>query len=204
MLIFNKNIYEAFPNAKPNDVDPYAESYELDAYSFLLNVLSSDRQIFIGLEHMSHQEASEHLKTLFPHACKFGNLAVLNDISKRLLEGLVNRDHWYRMNAYHFCYLYDSLYSLMEEYNYSSLDQRMEMCPEMAGNAIDFNKFLNEYFFNTAFLIHTDRFNNMLPQEKQILGLEDSCLFGVINHLIPTREEIKLNVYSGDPYVKSD
>jgi hypothetical protein len=40
----------------------------------------------------------------------------------------------------------------------------------------------------------------MTAQEKLKLGLDDNCLFGVINRLTPTDEEITLTVLEKDPY----
>jgi hypothetical protein len=40
----------------------------------------------------------------------------------------------------------------------------------------------------------------MTAQEKLNLGLEDNCLFGVINRLTPTNEETTLTMLEKDPY----
>ena len=104
------------------------------------------------------------------------------------------------MNAYHYCYLYDTLAGVVEEYNYSDLDQRVRSYPEMMGTDIDFNEFLNKYFLNTAFLINLERYNEMGRQDKLQLGLDDNCLFGVINRLTPTEEEINLIILEKYPY----
>ena len=46
-----------------------------------------------------------------------------------------------------------------------------------------------------------ERFNNMDSEEKKSLKLTDPCLFGVINNLIPTKEESKLQKSTDTPYV---
>lgn len=202
MLIFNKNIYE------PADPSPSRLTLEnLDApnsglipYEFLLTALVSDRQLFVALEHMPPAELQPHLQALFPHASRFGPVRTLNQISKRLLEGLVDRTGWYRMNAYHHSYLYDTLNGLVEEYSYGDEVQRREMFPELEGQDIDLNHFLGEYFLNTAFLIHPDRFNRMKEDGIRSSGFEDPCLFGVINRLTPSGEEIDLVPVKENPY----
>ena len=83
---------------------------------------------------------------------------------------------------------------------YSDLDQRVRSYPEMMGTDIDFNEFLNKYFLNTAFLINLERYNEMGQQDKLQLGLDDNCLFGVINRLTPTEEEINLAILKKYPY----
>ena len=47
-----------------------------------------------------------------------------------------------------------------------------------------------------------ERFNNMDSEEKKSLKLTDPCLFGVINNLIPSQEEIKLQTTTETPYLK--
>ena len=69
-------------------------------------------------------------------------------------------------------------------------------------HSIDFDMFLESYFFSTAFLMDPERFNNMDSEEKKSLKLTDPCLFGVINHLIPSEEETKLQTITETPYSK--
>ena len=188
MLWFKENIYlpatEVFDSEDPEPL--------FDPYNFIMQALVADRGIFHSLKQIDPGEAIERLTTLFPHASRFGGVDTLNSISKKLLEAIVQSNIWYKMNAYHYCYLYDTLAGVVEEYNYSNLDQRLESYPEMMGTDIDFNEFLNKYFLNTAFLINLERYNEMGRQDKLQLGLDDDCLFGVINRLTPTEEEINL------------
>lgn len=188
MLAFKNNIYEfSHTLSSHSDSQP-----RVDPYNFLFQALMTDRDLFIGLERMDQGESNERLNTLFPHAGRFGPVSVLNSLSKRLLEGLVHPQAWYEMNAYHFCHLYDSLYGILEDYSYEPPPGREALFPELCGQSIDFNAFLEEYFFNTAFLIDPDRFNNMSSKEKEDMGFADPCLFGVINKLLPTEQEILL------------
>ncbi len=97
-------------------------------------------------------------------------------------------------------YLFDSLHGTFEEYSYLEPDHRKEMFPELQGETMDFDQFLDNYFFGTAFLMDPDRFNNMPPEEKKSLNLTDPCLFGVLNRLIPAEEEILFNLSTETPY----
>jgi hypothetical protein len=188
MLVLKKNIYENFgtdslaPSSNPN----------LDPYNFIFKTLVSDRDLFLGLGQVDSEDAGERFKIFFPNASRFGTIPVVNTISKRLLESLVIPDKWYQLNAYHFCYLYDSLYGFTEEYSYESQEQRRNMFPELRGESIDLNDFMENYFLDTSFLIDPDRFNKMNSDEKNKLGLTDPCLFGVINRLVPAEEEMAL------------
>lgn len=199
MLVLKKNIYETFgtdsltPSSNPN----------LDPYSFIFKTLVSDRDLFLGLERIDYNEGNERFKIFFPNASRFGTINIVNIISKRLLESLVIPNKWYQLNAYHFCYLYDSLYGFTEEYSYESEKQRKSMFPELNGEPIDLNDFMDNYFLDTSFLIDPDRFNSMEAQEKKDLGLTDPCLFGVINRLVPAEEEITLKEIE-NPYQQNE
>ncbi len=196
MLFFKENIY--LPGTE--DIDREDPEPLFDPYSFIMQALVADREIFHSLKQIDSNETVERLATLFPRASRFGGVDILNSISKRLLEAIVQPQVWYKMNAYHYCFLYDNLASVVEEYSYSDIEQRVQSYPEMMGADINFNEFLNKYFFNTAFLINLERFNEMTAQEKLKLELDDNCLFGVINRLTPTEEEITLTVLGKDPY----
>ena len=162
----------------------------------------ADREIFFGLKQLPESEANERLKTLFPHASLFGSISLLNDFSRKIFEALLDRSIWHSMNAYHLTYLFDSLHGTYEDYSYSDTQQRTAIFPELEGTAINFDMFLESYFFGTAFLMDPDRFNNMDSEEKKSLKLTDPCLFGVINNLIPTKEETKLQTTTTTPYLE--
>ncbi len=197
MLIFKKNIYEIPESSHPENIN----DQELDPYNFIFHSLMTDREIFFGLNQLPDSEGLERAKTLFPHASLFGSVSLLNNFSRRLFEGLIDRNVWHTLNAYHLTYLFDSLHGTYEDYSYSEPQQRMGIFPELNGTAIDFDRFLENYFFGTAFLMDAGRFNNMTPEEKKSLKLTDPCLFGVINQLIPTEEESKLQTTTIPPYL---
>ena len=197
MLIFKKNIYEASESIHPENTDDQF----FDPYNFVFHSLLTDREIFFGLSQLPNSEAGKMAKTLFPHASLFGNVSILNNFSRFLLEGLINRNNWHTINSYHQTYLFDSLNGTFEDYSYSEPQQRMEIFPELNGSDIDFERFLENYFFGTAFLMDPDRFNNMSAEEKKRLNLNDPCLFGVINRLTPTEEESRLKTTISTPYI---
>ncbi len=188
MLVLKKNIYENFGT---DSLTPSSNPH-LDPYNFIFKTLVADRDLFLGLGEVGSVEAEERFKIFFPNASRFGTISIVNIISKRLLESLVIPDKWYQLNAYHFCYLYDSLYGFTEEYSYEGQEQRRVMFPELQGESIDLNDFMDNYFLDTSFLIDPERFNKMDSREKNELGLTDPCLFGVINRLVPAEEEIGL------------
>ena len=197
MLIFKANIYQ---KTSGDENFPTIDG-RLDAYGFILHALMADRELFMSLRQLDGQDSALRLSTLFPHSAKFGSAVILNALSKRLLEALVHPDNWYQMNAYHFCYLYDCLYSLVEEYSYENEEGRLNLLPELNGADIDFENFLLEYFYNTTFLMDQDRFNDLTANDKTSKMFSDSCLFGVINRLIPAENEIHLQVVADNPYL---
>ncbi len=196
MLIFKKNIYEAAQSHHPEN----GIQQNLDPRDFIFRSLTTDREIFYGLQQLSQTESQDRFKTLFPHVSKFGSISLINNFSRSLLEGLIDKNNWYAMNAYHMTYLFDSLHGTFEDYSYSEPAQRKEIFPELQGESIDFDHFLESYFFGTAFLMDAERFNNMAPEEKKDLKLTDPCLFGVINRLIPAEEEVVLTINPHPPY----
>ena len=198
MLVFKKNIYEPSQHSHPENIS----NQGLDPYDFIFHSLMTDRKIFFGLKQLPEIEGNERLKTLFPHASLFGAVSLLNNFSRKILEGLLDRNVWYSMNAYHLTYLFDSLHGTYEDYSYSDTQQRIEIFPELDGATLDFDVFLENYFFGTTFLMDAGRFNNMDSVEKKSLNLTDPCLFGVINNLIPSEEEIKLQTTTETPYLK--
>ena len=196
MLKFKENIYP-----QPAEVLDREDPESLfDPYNFIMQALVSEREVFYSLKQVVAEEALERLSILYPHASRFGGVDILNSISKRLLEAIVQPSLWYEMNAYHYCYLYDCLASIVEDYSYSDSQQRIKTFPEMMSADIDFNEFLNKYFYNTTFLMNLERYNELEREEKLKLGLDDNCLFGVINGLIPTKEEINLIILGNNPY----
>jgi hypothetical protein len=195
MLVFKKNIYETQFHHPENQTRQI-----LGPRDFIFRSLTTDREIFYGLQQLSPTESENRFKTLFPHVSRLGPISLINNFSRSLLEGLIDKDNWYTMNAYHMTYLFDSLHGTFEDYSYSDSEQRKEIFPELQGESIDFDGFLDNYFFGTAFLMDAERFNNMPPEDKKDLKLTDPCLFGVINKLIPAEEEVRLKKNIKTPY----
>ena len=224
MLVFKKNIY--FVDCKNGDGRDTGlpqgdrEDPKPIAYNFIHSTLSNDRKLFDEIHQAHPADGAEQLKIFFPHSFRFGNLIQLDTLSKILMAGFTDRNCWFSMNNYHLCYLYDSLLDRVEEYSYSEPTRRLELFPEMLGQSINFNEFLNEYFFSTTFLVAAERFNCMTPQEKNQLGKLDHAYFGavlptpsstdiedptlgrVINAVEPTATEMALVPCTENPYQK--
>ena len=224
MLVFKKNIY--FVDCKSGDgleTGPPQRDREDPkpiAYNFIHSTLANDQKLFDEIHQTPPEDGAGKLKIFFPHSSRFGNLLHLDTLSKNLMEGFLDKDRWFLMNNYHLCYLYDSLLDRVEEYSYSEPGRRLEVFPEMLGQPINFNQFLNEYFFSTSFLVAAERFNRMTPQEKNQLGKLDHAYFGavlptpsstnsedptlgkVINAVEPTAGEMALEFCPENPYQK--
>jgi len=185
MLVFKKNIYYQPLHHLSSATSPYGEDEMArpSAYNLIHEALSEDQRIFQEIETLPDSEAADRLNILFPHAMRFGTVSNLAQISRNLNAGLTDPSQWLKMNCYHLCYLYDSLLEGMEDYSYADTQHRLELMPELCGQEFDFNQFLNEYFFNTVFLMAAERFNKMPAAERRHLGKLDHAYFGA---LLPT------------------
>ena len=111
MLVFKKNIYENSQSHHPEN----GGQQNLNPRDFIFRSLTTDREIFYGLQQLSQTEGQDRFKTLFPHVSRFGSISLINNFCRSLLEGLVDKKKWYSMNAYHMTYLFDSLHGTLEE-----------------------------------------------------------------------------------------
>ena len=220
MLVFKKNIYYQPLHFLSKATSPYGEDEMVrpSAYNLIHEALAGDQHLFREIEALPENETVDRLKILFPHAMRFGTVSDLDQISNNLFAGLNDPSQWLSMNCYHLCYLYDSLLERVEDYAYGDMEHRMELMPELRGQEFDFNQFLNEYFFNTVFLMAAERFNKMPAPERRKLGkldhayfgavlpqddkvdLEDPTLAQVINAQPPSRDELTLIPNPGSPY----
>jgi hypothetical protein len=220
MLVFKKNIYldPLRPKNSP-DNNEFRDEEEPSPFpfNFIYQALSNSQNLLQEVKDIEDQEISDRLDILFPHASRLGSKGTLSDLSHRLFTGLTHRQTWFTMNCYHLCFLYDCLLDIVEDYSYNDEAERRKLLPEMEGQALDFNRFLLEYFFNTTFLIAPERFNRMSPEEKKQLQRspdfgqdfpqlkrfsdpEDPTLGKVINCIPPEPEEITLKSLEQNPY----
>ncbi len=221
MLVFKKNIYlDPFRSRNSSNSKEFRDEEDPSPlpFSFIYKALFNSQKLFQEIEGKKDRGLSDQLGILFPHASRLGNIGILSDLSHRLFTGLTDTQTWFTMNCYHQCFLYDCLLDIVEDYSYNDETERRELFPEMKGQALDFNKFLLEYFFNTTFLIAPERFNPMNPEErKQLLRSpdfgqdfpqlkrfsepEDPTLAKVINHIPPEPEEMALKPLTQNPYL---
>ena len=220
MLVFKKNIYLSPLRSKNHSgTHEFRDEEDLNPlpFHFIHQALFNAQNLFQEIKRMGEPETSSRLVILFPHASRLGNTETLSDLSHRLFTGLTHRETWFTMNCYHLCFLYDCLLDIFEDYSYNDEAERQKLFPEMEGQALDFNRFLLEYFFNTTFLIAPERFNQMnveerkqllrspdfgqdFPQLKRFSDPEDPTLAKVINHVPPEPEEMALNELEQNPY----
>ncbi len=221
MLVFKKNIYlDPLRPKNSSGAKEFRDEEDLSPlpFNFIYNALSNAQNLFQEVENMEDLEISNRLDILFPHASRLGRTEILSDLSHRLFTSMTHSQTWFTMNCYHLCFLYDCLLDIVEDYSYSDEAERRKLFPEMEGQALDFNRFLLEYFFNTTFLIAPERFNPMSPEErKQLLRSpdfgqdfpqlkrfsdpEDPTLAKVINSVPPGPKEMALKALEQNPYV---
>jgi hypothetical protein len=220
MLVFKKNIYlDPLRPKNSSSIKEFRDEEDPNPlpFNFIYLALSNAQNLFQEVKVIDDRKIFDRLNILFPHASRFGGTKILSNLSHRLFTGLTHSQTWLTMNCYHFCFLYDCLLDIVEDYSYNDEAERRELFPEMEGRGLDFNRFLIEYFFNTTFLIAPERFNQMNPEErKQLLRSpdfgqdfpqlkrfsdpEDPTMAKVINRVPPGPEEIALKPLEQYPY----
>lgn len=204
MLIFKKNIYEKdnfslYPAGKAAHFIPEYHQ-EFTPYHYIKAALGEEEGLFETLSRQLVEYQQEDTKKFFPSAHKIGSMCVIKTIVRILWKGLIGQKAWYYMNTYHFCVLYDVLYRFAYNYNLDSRVERLKALPELKGAPLPFDLFISDYFFNTVFLMDMDKYNSMTRKEKKRRKFSCPCQFGVINGLVPTREEMELQKAKDYPY----
>ena len=200
MLILKKNILNQDSCLPFDSLGATGFPQNFNPFDFLKVALQEEEiQIRILLK-QPPQFWQEDLQRFYPHAYKIGDFKLIKTMVNILLEGLICKDKWFHLNTYHFCLLYDILFRYAFNYNHDELSERIKVHPKWKGELIPLKLFIEEYFFNKVFLIDSDDYNAMLPDEKKLRGFTCPCQFGVINGLRPTHEEMELKESKNFPY----
>ena len=203
MLIFKNNIYEK-KDIHRVKVYPSLSSYDRFEPRKLVNCsLDEDIDLIAFIKRQPEEFWDEEIRKFFPISYKTGGIKIIEKILLILREGLDSPSHWYHMNTYHFCVLYDILFKRFKTYNDDAHAERIRNFPDLKGQPIDFAWFTKYYFFNTVFLLDEDNFNSLSREEKKKLGYTCPCQFGVVNGLIPVPEEMALKESKDYPYAIS-
>jgi len=171
-----------------------------DPRHFIETALTEEEEIISFIEKQPRQYWQEDTLKFYPRAHKIGNLMILRDFLMILKAGLDDPAHWYKMNTYHFCFLYDVLARNAFNYNHDSLEERLNTLPELKGIPLDFELFVKNYFFNTVFLMSEEEYSALSREDKLNRGFDCPCQFGAIHGLTPTREEMELKTSRDYPY----
>ena len=202
MLIFKNNIHNR-QEVGLTTLSPLPD-IEYDARFNPLHLieatLKEEDELLDLLERQPKEHWAQDLKMFYPRAHKVGGLPVFRNLQRVLIGGLENRTTWYHMNTYHFCFLYDVLVRFVFNYNQDNRKGRLDALPELKGKPLHLESFVNDYFFNVAFLMDEDKYNSLTREEKLERGYKCPCQFGVINGLAPTREEMELQSSRSYPY----
>jgi len=202
MLIFKNNIYDR-QEIGPSRHSPTPD-IEYDKLFNPLNLLSvaldeeSDVLDFLGCQ--LEEYWPEDSKTFYPRAHKIGSRVIFHNLLRVLKDGLDDRNTWYVMNTYHFCFLYDVLVRFSFNYNHDNIGERLDMLPEIKGKSLQIKSFLKDYFFNTVFLMDKEQYNSLSREEKIEMGYGSPSQFAVINGLAPTKNEMELQSSQSYPY----
>ena len=202
MLILKKNIYdrrEISPNLYPLSSDiEYDELF--DPRNLLSVALEEESDVISFLKRQPTEYWPQDSKKFYPKAHKMGSYTIFDNLLQILKCGLGDHDTWQAMNTYHFCFLYDVLVRFSFNYNHDNKEGRLANLPELAGKTFQIELFINEYFFNTVFLLKDEQYNSLTREKKVKLGYDCPFQFAVINGLTPTKEEMELQSSSDYPY----
>ena len=200
MLVFKNNIYSSagqFPS--PLTPDPgYNLSFDIQHLIKVTFKQEEETLSFIQRQHYIYWK--EDLLQFYPHSGKTNNLYSLQETLNILKFGLNETSCWHLMNSYHFCFLYDALMRFSFNYNHDNLQEKLAQLPELEGRPLQIGNIINNYFFNTLFLTNAAHFNSLDAEIKYTLGYKCPQLFGVINGLAPTKDEIALKKTKDFPY----
>ena len=202
MLILKNNIYEPYNLNKPNvSVTPDVDyNQRFDPRRFIEVALTEEKEILSFIERQPQPYGREDLLQFYPHAGKANSLTYLKEIRQILETGLKKSSIWQYMNSYHFSFLYDVLVRFAFNYNHDYDEERLSYLPEMEARPIYFENFISNYFYDRDFMMDENHFNSLTHEQKYPLGYDRPSLFGVINGLIPTREEMALKESKDYPY----
>ena len=202
MLVFKNNIYEPYNLSKPNIIGTPDANYNqlFDPRQFIEVALKEDKEILFFIERQPQPYWREDLLQFYPHAGKANSLNYLKVVREILLAGLEESSLWQHMNSYHFSFLYDVLVRFTFNYNHDNYEDRLSYLPELEAQPIHFENFISNYFFDRDFMTDENDFNTLTHEQKYPQGYDRPSLFGVINGLIPTREEMALKESKDFPY----
>ena len=202
MLIFKKNIYDR-RELSPNRYSPSSDiEYDelFDPRNLLSVALEEESDVINFLKRQPTEYWPQDSKKFYPRAHKMGSYTIFDKLLHILKGGLGDRDAWQVMNTYHFCFLYDVLVRFAFNYNHDNTEGRLANLSELRGKPFQIELFIKDYFFNTVFLLSDDQYNSLTREEKIKLGYDCPFQFAVVNGLIPTKNEIKLQSSPDYPY----
>jgi hypothetical protein len=200
MLAFKNNIYDTSSPGKLISCPDFNYNSHFNPLHFIEVALSQEEEVLLFIERQPREYWREDFGQFYPNSGRTNSLHVLKEMLEILQTGLNETSCWQHMNTYHFCFLYDVLVRFSFNYNHDNLQEKLLHLPELEGKPIYFDIFINNYFFNKAFLLDPEHFNSLERKHKVKLGYDLPHLFAVINGLIPTQEEMALRESQDYPY----
>ncbi|QPJ65671.1 MAG: hypothetical protein G3M78_09810 [Candidatus Nitrohelix vancouverensis] len=199
MLAFKKNIYSSQTTGSLDTLDALGAP-AIDPVELLQIALKDERETIDFLERQPRDYWHEDGKKFYPHLYRVGGPEIMRTLLENLLEGLESKSCWHHMNTYHYCFLYNVLIRFSFNYNHDNREERKAVLPQLKGGPLNIKTFIKQYFKDTVFLLTPDQYNAMSGEEKLKKGFDCPHQFGVINGLMPTREEMQLRQSNDYPY----
>ncbi|MCH8314292.1 MAG: hypothetical protein IID17_15055 [Nitrospinae bacterium] len=183
MLAFAKDITQTKPRHPEEN-----KNSELKEYMDYQRKLDHERLIYHSLDHAKNilqenlQEAmgdQEKLKPClqqsFPLSKEFADADTLMLMLRKLVNGQNSTNNWYRMNAYYYALVYDSMKQFIKFYN-----RLLREAPEKAedykiseGMEIDFDDWVSLYFSDLDFHIGKDLGYTHYPFAKRNAAIQE-------------------------------
>lgn len=205
MLAFAKDITQNNPRHPEEE-----KNSELKEYMDYQRKLNHERIIYHSLEHAKNQlqqnlktyegdpeNLSKFLQEAFPLSHSLANPDSLLLMIRKLINGHNQTNNWYRMNAYYYALVFDSMKRFIEMYNRmlrNSPDQAKEFNVSQ-GVEIDFDDWTHLYFPDLDFHMGRELSYTHYPFAKRNKTIEEEIQKAVRSG--KTREEA-LQALKGD------
>ncbi len=118
-----------------------------------------------------------------------------SDLLEKMIAGLLEAhesERLYSLNAYHYLVLYTVVQGFVE---FKNDDYRLSKTPHIFNGVkvkeMNFDAMVDFYFEDLDFLFNPEFYNHLSAEEKERFAFSEG-LFGVINKMRPTEEEIDL------------
>ncbi len=183
MLAFAKDITKHQPATSKE-----SENDELKQYMNYQRKLNHERLVYHALDYAKNhlqlnakklagdeKKLHDYLKSAFPNSCRFADATTAMAMLRKLFNGHNSANNWYRMNAYFYAVVYDSMKRFVKIHNQlvAESPEKAKEYGASAGIPIDFDDWTYLYFPDLDFHIGRDLGYTHYPFAKRNKAIED-------------------------------